>query len=329
MVSFLKLSEVFHSKTPGTFTVFDANTRPLFPSAPGPSLVLTPGEREKHWGSIEKILSGAVEASLGRDALFYGVGGGVIGDMAAFSASIFMRGCRIKLVPTTLLAMVDASLGGKTGVDFRGFKNMIGTFYPAEEIILCPEVLKTLPEREYLGGLAEVIKHALLKPSEWLERLERERERILSRDAKILPELIAASLSVKAEVVEEDFRERGIRSHLNLGHTFAHALESVSGFSTWSHGEAVAWGMQRALKAGILMRITEPSYAERVEKLLRAYGFRLSAPNYPPKKLMEAMEQDKKKRGKRLRFVLQEGWGRTICSELPANILEKTLEEEF
>ena len=288
---------------------------------------MEPGEEEKHWGSVQRILSAAVEASLGRDALFYGVGGGVIGDITSFAASIYMRGCGIKLIPTTLLAMVDASLGGKTGINFRGYKNMVGSFYPAWEIILCPEVLRTLPEKEYLSGLAEVIKHALLKPSEWLQRLEEEREAVLSRNSGLLLELIAASLLVKADLVEKDFREQGIRAHLNLGHTFAHALESVSRFSTWSHGEAVAWGILRALKAGVLMGITEPSYANRVEKLLRAYGFRLSAPNYPPEKLLEAMGQDKKKRGGRVRFVLQEGWGRTIRREIPGDILHRILEE--
>lgn len=326
LVSFLNLSEVFLSAPAASLFVFDENTRPLFPEVPGATLVLPPGEEEKHFGSVQKILSAAVKANLGRDALFYGVGGGVIGDMTAFSASIYMRGCAVKLVPTTLLSMVDASLGGKTGVDFAGYKNMAGTFYPAEEVIVCPEVLRTLPEREYLSGLAEVIKHALLSRSEWLERLEKERDAVLSRDPVLLPELIRASLAVKAEVVEEDFREQGVRAHLNLGHTFGHALESVSGFSAWSHGEGVAWGILRALKAGVLMGITDSAYAEGVEHLLASYGFRLSAPEHSPADLMAAMGQDKKKKGGKVRFILQKGWGETLLSEIPEEILKKVLE---
>lgn len=305
--------------------VFDIHTRPLFTVSSPRCLILPPGEEEKNFDSLKKILSAAVASGCSRDSVFYGVGGGVVGDMTAFAASIYMRGCAVRLVPTTLLAMVDASLGGKTGVDFEGYKNMAGSFHPAEELIICPDALKTLPDREFLSGMAEVIKHALLEPSLWLERLEKEREKILTRDMDVLPGMIRDSLMVKARVVEEDFTEQGVRAHLNLGHTFGHALEKVSGFTGWSHGEGVAWGMVQALKAGVLMGITSRTYADRVEGLLKSYGFRTGSTGYSPDLLLDAMGKDKKKRSGTVRFVLQRGWGDTLQDEVPEEILRRIL----
>ncbi|MEW5817713.1 MAG: 3-dehydroquinate synthase family protein, partial [Spirochaetota bacterium] len=207
--------------------VFDTNTYSLFKKhiiSGSPVSILKAGEKYKTWESVDTILSACIENSIGRDGCLLGIGGGVVCDMTAFAASIFMRGCGLILVPTTLLAMVDASLGGKTGIDYSGYKNMAGTFYPAKEIRICLRTLMTLPDTEYLSGLAEVIKHALLKDFDLLNLLEREKKRILNRDLELLGELVARAIAVKGGIVEKDFFEHGVRAYLNFGHTFAHAL---------------------------------------------------------------------------------------------------------
>jgi len=292
-----------------SLSVYDENTFRLYPNHKGRHVVLEAGEQYKSWESVRKILDSAIDEGLGRDDTIVGIGGGVICDMAAFAASIYMRGCRLVLVPTTLLSMIDASLGGKTAIDYNGLKNMAGTFYPAEEIRILPDTLKTLSDKEFLNGLGEVIKHALLGDKELYSMLKSEMDGILSRDQELLTEIIERSLLVKGKIVEADPIESGIRANLNFGHTFAHALEGVSGFKKWSHGEAVAWGIDKALKTGVLIGQTDSEYAAEVETLLSDYGFKLTAPDISASKMLEIMKSDKKKRAGEVRFVLQ----RKIC----------------
>ena len=272
------------------------------------ALVLPPGESEKTFASIEKIIARAVELKLDRSSLILGLGGGVICDMTAFAASLYMRGCRVELVPTSLLAMVDASVGGKTGVDYGAFKNMIGTFYPAEQVILCPEYVATLPQKEYLCGLAEAIKTALLGDLEMLELLEKEKEAVLKREPSLVKELIVRCVRFKGRIVEEDLKENGLRACLNLGHTFGHALESVTGFSRVSHGEGVAWGIAKAARAAYSRGDIGSDYHDRIIRLLEGYGYNLSY-DISPDDLMEAMGHDKKIRGGQKRFILPSGPG--------------------
>ncbi len=309
--------------------VCDRHTRALFPELEGEARVvaLEPGEERKTWESVDQILRFAIESGLGRDAIFAALGGGVVGDVAAFASSIFMRGCRLVLVPTTLLAMVDASLGGKTGIDYAGYKNMVGTFHPAEEIRISAELLRTLPNREFASGLAEVIKQSLLERSGLLATLRERREEIGRREPALLQEVVAQSLAVKGRLVEADFRECGVRAHLNLGHTFGHALEAVTGFTAWTHGEAVAWGIDKALRAGRLASLTDPAYEEEVRALLTRYGFRLGTEGKLVEPLLQAMRFDKKKRSGRVRFVLQRGWGDTFLSELSDEVVRSALAE--
>jgi 3-dehydroquinate synthase len=238
-----------------------------------------------------------------------------------------MRGCRVILVPTTLLAMVDAAFGGKTGMNFGGFKNMVGTFYPAEEVRIAPEFLRTLPEAEFRSGLAEVIKSALLDDPQLLTILETESESIFKRNPRILDQLVRRSIAVKGRIVEADLTEQGIRAHLNLGHTFAHALEAVAGFGTWSHGEAVAWGIQRALRLGEMLSLTSSDYRQRVEQLLLNYGYQLQAPGVPPEALFQAMKQDKKKQSGTVRFVLQKQLGKTMVQPVSDEMVMNSLRE--
>lgn len=309
--------------------VTDENLDPLLPDSMMPRCVLPAGERYKNLESIERIVTRALELGISRDGRLVGIGGGVICDMTAFAASVYMRGIAVDLIPSTLLSMVDASLGGKTGVDFHGVKNIIGTFYPAQVVTICPRLLSTLSGELYLDGLAEVIKHGLLAGGELHELLSENRQAILERkDESLLERVIMLSIAVKKEVVEADPEERlDLRATLNLGHTFAHALETLSGLQTWSHGRAVAWGIVKALQAGIEMGITDSSYAQEVIGLLAAYGYDTTFRIAPGEleEYMRLISHDKKKRGGKVRFILQEGLGKTILSPLEEDVMRKVL----
>ncbi|OQX28584.1 MAG: 3-dehydroquinate synthase [Spirochaeta sp. LUC14_002_19_P3] len=312
--------------------VFDSSTAQLFPDRnPEYSLVLPPGEAAKNWVSVERIISRALNLSLGRDGIIIGIGGGVVTDVTAFAASLYMRGCRLILVPTTLLAMVDAAAGGKTGIDFLGIKNLIGTFYPAEEVRICPELLKTLPTSEYRSGLAEVIKHAMLNPGKsgglW-DTVTGKRTEILARQGSILEKVIIDAVKVKVDIVSRDLKENGVRAYLNLGHTFGHALESATNFNRWSHGEAVAWGILKALELGERLSITDKQWADECRKLIADYGFEIITPQVTPAELKKAMTGDKKKLGGKLRFVLMRGLGEPILQEVPEKELDAVLKSK-
>jgi 3-dehydroquinate synthase len=293
--------------------VFDDQTQTLFPVSAVPRHVWPTGEQYKTWPQIDTLLERALALGLARDSVIGGIGGGVVTDMTAFGASLYMRGCRLVLVPTTLLAMVDAALGGKTGVDYGGFKNLVGTFYPAHELRIWPGALQTLSDRDFRSGLAEVLKHAFLAEPELLELLETRRDAVLARDASTLETLVRLAVMVKVGVVQRDLRETGERAFLNLGHTFGHALESVMGFDgSWTHGEAVSWGMARAFDLGVALGRTDPEWAARATTLIETYGFRVKAPGAQPEAVLAAMKNDKKKKGGQVRFVLQETLGKTL-----------------
>ncbi|MDA3812146.1 MAG: 3-dehydroquinate synthase [Spirochaetaceae bacterium] len=305
--------------------VFDENTAKLFPGrSQRYAIVLPPGEKAKNWQSIDTILKAAIDNSYGRDGCFCAIGGGVVCDLTAFAASVYMRGCSVVLVPTTLLAMVDASLGGKSGIDYEGYKNMVGTFYPASEVRYCPQLLKSLPDREYLSGMGEVIKTAMLGDKDLFQYLKDNRDLILQRDLNAMTEIIRRCIMVKGKIVEEDLHERNIRATLNLGHTFAHALESVSGFTDWSHGESVAWGLLMALETGIELGITDNYYAIEVRKMLEDYNFRLYA-DIDTDKMILAMNQDKKKKGGVINFILQKNIEQTIIMPVDKDIIHSVL----
>jgi len=312
----------------GFAAVSDSNTARLFAAADeNRMLELPPGETTKAWASVEKILDFALSLSLGRDGTILGFGGGVVCDVTAFAASIYMRGCRLILVPTTLLSMVDAAIGGKTGINFGGSKNTVGTFYPAHEVRICPRLLRTLPDKEYKSGLAEAIKHAMLEPQKYglLDMLLNERQAILSRDSQILERFIPAAARIKVDIVNLDLREQGKRAHLNLGHTFGHALEGAMNFSRWSHGEAVAWGIKKALDLGERMGITNPDWARLSRRLFLDYGFSDVDPKIDGARIKTAMINDKKKLGGELRFVLIRDAGDVIVERISQSELDWVL----
>lgn len=279
-------------------------------------LILPGGEKAKTMDRVEFILRAAFALGLARDSVFVALGGGALSDVSAFAASIFMRGVRLHIVPSTLLAMVDAGFGGKTGINYAGYKNMVGSIYPASELKICPALLRSLPEEEYLAGLAEVIKSAMIGDPALLELLEERQPDVLAQEADCLNEIIRRSLKVKGDIVEADLREQGVRAHLNLGHTFAHALEASGAFKAWKHGEAVAWGILRALILGESLGETEPAYRQRIERLLGRYGYWLNVSDVPVRELLAAMKRDKKQINGKVRFVLQHHPGKTFQREI-------------
>ena len=319
--------------------VCDTNTEPLALTIAGkagsgkegsspkiPIVRIPAGENSKTWESIELILKAAKEAALGRDGLFIGVGGGVISDLAGFAASIYMRGARLCIVSTSLLGMVDAGVGGKTGIDLAGIKNLAGTFYPAGLTFIPLSALDTLPEREWKSGMAELIKTGILASgslfSAILELSGLEAEGRGSDKYRVcLKECISLALAYKAGVVEADPRETGSnRALLNLGHSFAHALESAAGLGKLSHGEAVAWGIARACELGLAVGITPPQRAAEITSLLRRSGYEVSAPHpcfsFPGSEetLYALMMSDKKNSAGQLRFIVPDAQGAQIVS---------------
>jgi 3-dehydroquinate synthase len=327
-VSFVEELELSGLSDPGqALCVFDRNVYRLHGSGAHGALVIPAGEGGKNWRGVERILRQALRTSLGRDGIFAGIGGGVICDLTAFAASLYMRGCRLILYPTSLLAMVDAALGGKTAVNLQRAKNAIGTFYPAEELRLHIPLLATLPRRELRAGLAEALKTALLGDGELLELLERQKTEVLNGNPALLEQVVFRCLAVKGRIVENDFREGGPRAILNLGHTFGHALESATGFRRISHGEAVAWGLARALDLGVRLGVSSRGLASRLASLLRGYGYALETPpGITAGRLLQAMQADKKRQSGRLRLVLLRRVGEAEVREVEPEAIRATLE---
>lgn len=302
--------------------ICDEHTRMLLPFA-FDALVLPAGEQTKTWRIVRMIIREAMRRKFGRDDRFVAFGGGVICDVTAFAASLYMRGCRLILVPTSLLAMVDASVGGKSAINLDNTKNIIGSFYPAECVVLCFETIASLSEREYHNGLGEVIKHALLAKEDALACfLENHRHSLLQRKTDEIACMIVQSLAVKKYYLERDPEETlGIREALNLGHTFAHALESEGKLIAWSHGEAVAWGLSRALEAGVRTHITPNDLQQRYETLLDAYRFDTRYRVEKPRAFFAALRHDKKKRADQIRFILMEDQGKPVFAFLEDSLV--------
>ncbi|MDR0555258.1 MAG: 3-dehydroquinate synthase [Treponema sp.] len=303
---FPAINTIFAALSSSTRTLLVCDTNTLrFAQRVGelPAVILESGETAKRWASVEKILRGAYEAGLGRDGLFIGIGGGVVCDLTAFAASVYMRGASLCLIPTTLLAMADASLGGKTGFDLFDIKNLAGTFYPAALVYMPLESLHSLPEREWRSGMAELIKTSVLDEDELMF------SRIALSGAADTDSafLISRAVEIKGRIVEEDPQETGERrALLNLGHTFGHALETSAGLGRLSHGEAVAWGMVRSCELGRALGITPPERAQAIIDVINSQGYETRAPHPlmgDSALFMRALEGDKKKRGGGMVFV--------------------------
>lgn len=290
-------------------------------------LILGSGEPFKTIESVLAICKAAIDSNAKRSAVFTGIGGGVITDMTAFAASIFKRGATCELVPTTLLSMVDAAIGGKTGCDFDSYKNMIGSFFSAQKIHIIPSFIQSLPENEYRSGMAEVVKTALLYSKELFEKLASKPEILQNRKDPLVEEMIKICVNAKAAVVEQDLTEKNIRMQLNLGHTFGHALETRAGLGKVSHGDAVAWGMARAAELSKKIGLCTENYVQTVKSALSSFGWetqpmhsslngKFASEKEAALSLFEAMKKDKKNASNKVRFVLQEDVGETVITEV-------------
>jgi 3-dehydroquinate synthase len=267
-------------------------------------------ETAKNLQTVEEIARSLVKAGADRKSAVIAVGGGVVGDVAGFAAASYLRGVALLQVPTTLVAQTDSAIGGKTGVNLPEGKNLVGAFYPPKLVLVDPELLATLPEREFRGGLAEVIKYGVIADAKLFAFLENNFEKLLARDNQALEHVIVRSAEIKGKVVSKDEKESGLREILNFGHTFGHALESLTGYRRYQHGEAVAWGMMAAALYGHEIGVTPAKDASRIISLVRRMGKLPAWPSAPPKKLMELMGSDKKARAGKLRFVLTPGIGK-------------------
>jgi len=290
------------------------------------TVILVPeGEEHKNLKSLAAICDQLIRGRFERRSCVMALGGGVVGDLAGFAAATFLRGIPYVQVPTTLLAQVDSSVGGKTGVNHKEGKNLIGAFYQPKAVLIDVGALRTLPRRELLAGLAEVIKYGIIEDPSLFALLEEKLEGLLALDRGLLEETIAASCSIKARVVEKDEREEDYRSVLNFGHTIGHALESLTGYEEFLHGEAVAIGMAQAAAISARQDCCDEECLRRIQQLLARAGLPTAIPSHiHPSELVERMEVDKKAVGGKIKFVLCAGIGKTqFCWLSPEQIVAR------
>jgi 3-dehydroquinate synthase len=273
-------------------------------------IIVPDGEQAKSWQALNSVFDALLKARCGRDTLIVALGGGVIGDLAGFAAAVYQRGIDFLQVPTTLLAQVDSSVGGKTAINHALGKNMIGAFHQPLAVIADVTTLDTLPDRELRAGLAEVIKHGLALDEAFTRWLEGNMEKLVARDRSALSYAVRRSCELKATIVSADERESGVRALLNFGHTFGHAIEAGAGYGAWLHGEAVAAGMVMAAELSALMGHLKKNEVARVRDLIRRGGLPIKGPELAAERLIELMAVDKKASKGKTRFVLLESIGR-------------------
>jgi 3-dehydroquinate synthase len=272
-------------------------------------VVVPDGEAHKTWQTLDRVIDALLEARCDRGTLLVALGGGVVGDLAGFAAAVYQRGVAYMQVPTTLLAQVDSSVGGKTAVNHARGKNMVGAFYQPRAVVSDVGSLQTLPERELRAGIAEVIKHGLILDADFVAWLEASMPRLLARDPQALTRAVRRCCELKSSVVEQDERESGLRAILNLGHTFGHAIETGTGYGEWLHGEGVAAGMLMAAELSRCLGLIGAAEVERVRRLIAAAGLPSSGPQLPADRYLELMAVDKKAAQGQIRFVLLERIG--------------------
>jgi 3-dehydroquinate synthase len=286
-------------------------------------IVLPPGESTKSATQWSQLLEQIAQTRLDRKGVLVALGGGVIGDLTGFAAASYMRGIRFVQVPTSLLAMVDSSVGGKTGINLAAGKNLAGAFYQPMAVLADTDTLATLPEREFAAGMAEVIKYGIALDADFFVWIEQQAPALQAKEAAVLEQMVARCCQIKADVVSRDEREGGVRALLNYGHTMGHAIEKVTGFSSVLHGEAVAMGMAYALDLAVATRSFPEGDARRALALLQTFDLPVApAPGLDGSELLSAMAVDKKAVGGCIRFVLGETLGQ---SDLPAVIPEPEL----
>ncbi len=287
------------------------------------SLILPDGEDRKTLATFSTIVDALMQHGFHRDACLIALGGGVIGDIGGFAAASYQRGIDYVQMPTTLLAQVDSSVGGKTAVNHPGGKNMIGAFYQPTCVIADTDTLKSLPPREFSAGLAEVIKHSLILDRDFFEWLEANMDEVVALDAAALGFVVRRNCELKAAIVAEDERERGRRALLNLGHTFGHALENLGGYGKWLHGEAVSIGIALAARTSAQLGWLEAGDCDRIETLLSRARLPIRAKDVSVEQLLERMRMDKKASASGLKLVLLRQLGEGVIEPAPDESLLK------
>lgn len=288
-------------------------------------IVLPDGEAHKHWQTLNLVFDALLEHRFDRNSVLVALGGGVVGDMTGFAAAVYQRGIDFIQVPTTLLAQVDSSVGGKTGINHPLGKNMIGAFHQPRLVLADVGCLRSLPPRELSAGLAEVIKHGAIADPEYLAAVERDLPRLLALDGQALAEAVARSCEIKAGVVGQDERESGLRAILNFGHTFGHAIEAGLGYGEWLHGEAVGAGMVMAADLSRRLGLIDAGAAGRLDALIAAAGLPVRGPAWPAERYVELMSVDKKAERGTPKFVLLEALGRACVRRAPEDAVRATL----
>ena len=290
------------------------------------TISLPDGESYKDWKNLQLIFDDLLKYGADRQSILVALGGGVIGDMTGFAAASFMRGVRFIQVPTTLLAQVDSSVGGKTGINHPLGKNMIGAFHQPVAVVADLSTLKTLPARELSAGLAEVIKHGAIADAAFLDWIEANTAALLACDTEAMAHAVLRSCQIKSAVVSADEREGGIRATLNFGHTFGHAIEAGMGYGEWLHGEAVACGM--VMGADLSCRLNHISKADldRLRKVIQSMNLPTEAPKFGAPRYMELMQVDKKTEGGQIRYVILEKIGKAQIKSVPDALVLETLQ---
>lgn len=279
--------------------------------APRSAILFDDREAAKRLATVESIAGKLVRAGADRHCIIVAVGGGVVGDVAGFAAAAYLRGVRLVHIPTTLVAQVDSAIGGKTGVDLAEGKNLVGAFHPPKSVITDPNLLRTLPHREYRSGLYEVVKYGVIADPKLFDFLEKRMNAVLRRDAGAVDWIIGRCVAIKARVVNKDEREAGLRKILNFGHTLGHALETATNYKRFLHGEAIGWGMMAATLIGVAMDYTREADAARILRAIASVGPLPSIAGVRSAQLRGIMASDKKSRGGLVLWVLARAIGKT------------------
>jgi 3-dehydroquinate synthase len=286
---------------------------------------LADGEAHKGWPALNQIFDRLLEAGADRKTLLYALGGGVVGDMTGFAAACYMRGVDFVQIPTTLLAQVDSSVGGKTAINHPLGKNMIGAFHQPLRVVCDLDLLDTLPERELAAGLAEVIKYGPIADAAFLDWIEAHLPALLGRDKTALAHAVRRSCEIKAAVVAVDERESGLRAILNFGHTFGHAIETGLGYGEWLHGEAVGCGMVMAADLSARLSLVDAAFVARLRRIIEGAGLPVRPPPLAANEFIELMRVDKKAQAGEIRFVVINGVGKAEVRPAPDAMVRQTL----
>jgi 3-dehydroquinate synthase len=289
------------------------------------TIELPDGEAYKDWPTLNRVFDHLLGSQCDRKTVLFALGGGVVGDLTGFAAASYMRGVPFVQVPTTLLAQVDSSVGGKTAINHPLGKNMIGAFYQPLRVVCDLDVLATLPQRELSAGLAEVIKYGPIADAAFLDWIEANLDALLAREPRALMHAVRRSCELKAQVVGADEREHGLRAILNFGHTFGHAIEAGAGYGAWLHGEAVGCGMVMASDLSVRLGLMPPAFLARLTRLVERAGLPVHAPDLGAQRWLELMRVDKKAEGGEIRFVVIESLGRAGLRAAPESIVRDVI----